>query len=128
MTCAHALNITMWFSQCMAFSPQRCCDNGLQINYAPGSMLPAATKIALFVLSVRLHIHVPIQRMPSDISCVQPWVRIIALFPGHSHRHHLIACRMQIWRGKAWEIWSCAMTSGRHMGGDNTCFTSICPR
>ena len=38
----------------------------------------------------------------------------------------------EIRRGKAWEIWSCAMTSGRHTGvvpnNFNTCFVSIRPR
>ena len=36
-----------------------------------------------------------------------------ASFPGRSHLQYLIACRMQIRRGKVWEIWSCAVTSCR---------------
>ena len=39
----------------------------------------------------------------------------VASFPGRSHLQYLIACSMQIWRGKAWEIWSRAVTSGRQM-------------
>jgi len=37
----------------------------------------------------------------------------LALFPGRSHLQYLITCRMSIQRGKAWENWSCAVTSGR---------------
>ena len=40
---------------------------------------------------------------------------LLASFPGRSHLQYLIAYSMQIWRGKAWEIWSCAITSGRQM-------------
>jgi len=39
----------------------------------------------------------------------------IASFPGHSHLQYLIAYSMQIQRGKAWEIRSRAVTSGRQM-------------
>jgi len=39
----------------------------------------------------------------------------IASFPGRSHLQYLIAYSIQIWRGKAWEIWSSAVTSGRHI-------------
>jgi len=39
----------------------------------------------------------------------------VASFPGRSHLQYLIAYSMQIWRGKAWEIWSHAVTSGRQM-------------
>jgi len=42
-------------------------------------------------------------------------VNILASFPGHSYLQYLIAYSMQIWRGKAWEIWSCEVTSGRQM-------------
>ena len=38
-----------------------------------------------------------------------------ASFPGRSHHPCLIACSMQIRRGRAWDIWSCVMTSGRQM-------------
>jgi len=34
-------------------------------------------------------------------------------FPGHSPIQYLIACSMQIQRGKAWVIWSRAVTLGR---------------
>ena len=37
----------------------------------------------------------------------------LASFPSHSHCQYLIACSMQIWWGKAWEIWSRVVTSGR---------------
>ena len=37
----------------------------------------------------------------------------VASFPGCSHLQNLIACSMQIRRGKTWEIWSRAVTSGR---------------
>jgi len=37
----------------------------------------------------------------------------LASFPGHFHLQYLIAYSMQIWRRKAWEIWSHAVTSGR---------------
>ena len=37
----------------------------------------------------------------------------LALFPGCSHLlQSLIACSMQMLRGKAWEVWSCAVISG----------------
>ena len=36
-------------------------------------------------------------------------------FPGRSHLQYLIAYSMQIRRGKAWEIWSRAVMSGRQM-------------
>jgi len=39
--------------------------------------------------------------------------RILASFPGRSHLQYLIAYSMQIRRGKAWEIWSRAVMSGR---------------
>jgi len=39
----------------------------------------------------------------------------VASFPGRSHLQYLIAYRMQIRRGKAWEIWSRTVTSGRQM-------------
>ena len=42
---------------------------------------------------------------------------LLASFPGCSHLQNLITCSMQIRRGKAWEIWSRAFTSGRHTGG-----------
>jgi len=35
---------------------------------------------------------------------------LVASFPGRSHLQYLIAYSMQIRRGKAWEIWSCAVT------------------
>ena len=38
---------------------------------------------------------------------------ILASFPGRSHLQYLIAYSMQIRRGKAWEISSRAVTSGR---------------
>jgi len=37
----------------------------------------------------------------------------LASFPGHSHLQYLIAYSMQIRRGKAWEISSRAVMSGR---------------
>ena len=37
----------------------------------------------------------------------------LASFPGRSHLQYLIAYSMQIRRGKAWEIWSHAVMSGR---------------
>ena len=40
---------------------------------------------------------------------------VVASFPGRSHLQYLIAYSMQIRRGKAWEIWSRAVTSGRQM-------------
>ena len=39
----------------------------------------------------------------------------VASFPGRSHLQYLIAYSMQIRMGKAWEIWSRAVTSGRQM-------------
>ena len=36
----------------------------------------------------------------------------LALFPGRSHLQYLITYSMQIRRGKAWEIWLLAVTSG----------------
>jgi len=36
-----------------------------------------------------------------------------SLVPGRSHLQYLIAYSMQIRRGKAWEIWSRLVTSGR---------------
>ena len=30
---------------------------------------------------------------------------LVASFPGHSHLQSLISCSVQVWRGKAWEIW-----------------------
>ena len=39
----------------------------------------------------------------------------VALFPGHSHLQSLIACSMQIWQGKAGEMWSRVVPSGRQM-------------
>ena len=39
----------------------------------------------------------------------------VASFPGCFNLQSLIACSMQLWRGKAWEIWSCAVTSGRQI-------------
>ena len=33
-------------------------------------------------------------------------VFLIASFPDHSHLQYFISCSMQIWRGKAWKIWS----------------------
>ena len=43
------------------------------------------------------------------------WIPLfyLASFPGCSHLQYLIACSMQIRRGKAWEISSRAVTSGR---------------
>jgi len=41
----------------------------------------------------------------------------LALFWGRSHLlQSLITCSMQIQRVKAWEIWSCVVTEGRHLG------------
>jgi len=37
----------------------------------------------------------------------------VASLPGRSHLQYLIAYSVQIRRGKAWEIWSRAVTSGR---------------
>ena len=37
----------------------------------------------------------------------------VASFPGLSHLQYLMTYSMQIRRGKAWEIWSCTVTSGR---------------
>jgi len=37
----------------------------------------------------------------------------LASFPGLSHLQYLIAYSMQIQRGKAWEIWSRVVMSGR---------------
>ena len=37
----------------------------------------------------------------------------VALIPGRSHLQYLIACSMQIQRGRAREIWSRLVTSGR---------------
>ena len=37
----------------------------------------------------------------------------VASFPGRSHLQYLIAYSTQIWRGKAWEIWSRAVMSVR---------------
>ena len=37
----------------------------------------------------------------------------LASFPGRSHLQYLIAYSMQIRRGKAWEIWSCVVMSGK---------------
>ena len=39
----------------------------------------------------------------------------LASFPGYSHLQYLIACSMQIRRGKAWEIWSRVVPSGRQV-------------
>ena len=43
----------------------------------------------------------------------EPREKSVASFPGRSHLKYLIAYSMQIRRGKAWEIWSCAVMSGR---------------
>ena len=51
--------------------------------------------------------------MTASIVTCEQGIDNLASFPGHSHLQYLIACSMQIWRGKAWEIWSHAMTSGR---------------
>ena len=40
-------------------------------------------------------------------------VLAVAPIPGCSHLQYFIACSMQMWRGKAWEIWSCVVMSGR---------------
>jgi len=40
-------------------------------------------------------------------------IKHVASFPGRSHFQYLITYSMQIRRGKAWEIWSRAVTSGR---------------
>ena len=40
---------------------------------------------------------------------------VSSLVPGCSHPRSLIACSMQLQRGKAWEMWSCAFVSGRQM-------------
>ena len=56
-------------------------------------------------------------------------------FPGHSHLQYLIDYSMQIRRGKAWEIWSRAVMSGRQMvdtqgavpDSSNCCFVSNRP-
>lgn len=37
----------------------------------------------------------------------------IASFPGRSHLNSLNTYSMQMVRGKAWEVWSCVMMSGR---------------
>jgi len=37
----------------------------------------------------------------------------MAWFPCHSRLQSLIACSMRVQRRKAWEIWSCVVTSGR---------------
>jgi len=42
-------------------------------------------------------------------------VKTVASFPGRSHLQYLIAYSMQIQGGKAWEISSRAVTSGRQM-------------
>ena len=42
---------------------------------------------------------------------------MLALISGHSHLQYLIACSIQTWRGKAWDIWSHAVMSSRHIGG-----------
>ena len=59
----------------------------------------------------------------------------LASFPGHSHLQYLIAYSMQIRRGKAWEISSRAVVSGRQMvdtrgavpDSSNSCFVSNRP-
>ena len=55
----------------------------------------------------------------------------LALFPARSHLQYLIAYSMQIRRGKAWEIWSRVVMSGRHMGtvpdSSISHFVSNCP-
>ena len=62
----------------------------------------------------------------------------LASFPGYSHLQYLIACSMQIRRGKAWEIWSRVVPSGRQvqrvdtwgvvLNGNNSHFVSKCPQ
>jgi len=60
---------------------------------------------------------------------------VTASLSGHSHLQYLIAYSMQIWRGKAWEIWSRAVMSGRRMvdtrgavpDNINSRFVSNCP-
>jgi len=37
---------------------------------------------------------------------------LVASFPGRSHLRYFFTSSMQIWRGKAWEIWSRAVTQG----------------
>jgi len=44
-------------------------------------------------------------------------VQMLFLFQGCSHLQYLIDCCMQIWRGKAREIWSRVITSGRQLFG-----------
>ena len=39
----------------------------------------------------------------------------VASFPGPSHLQYLVTCRMQMRRGKAWEIWSFVVTSDKQV-------------
>jgi len=47
----------------------------------------------------------------TDFSCYV--LEMIDTFPGHAHLQYLIACSMKVWMGKAWDIWSCMVTSDR---------------
>ena len=59
--------------------------------------------------------------------------QIYSLVPSPPHLQSLIACRMQIWRGEVWEIWSHAVMSGRNVGRALTkdlkaLSYNVCPR
>ena len=49
------------------------------------------------------------------ISYLQNDIQDLASFPGRSHRQYFIASSMKYGGGEAWEIWSRAMPSSRHM-------------
>ena len=76
----------------------------------PPVQLVTLTKQLTKNIFLNLLMHPKLQRSTMDA-----WAHFLTSFPGRSHLQYLIAYStgMQIQRGKAWEIWSRVVTSGR---------------